>query len=55
MTTLDVTAVLSSVVAQAKGVTPVLTEAAEKGGLALAGFIRGDRMNIYTHPERISD
>ena len=30
-------------------------EAAEKGGLTLAGFIRGDRMNIYTHPERISD
>lgn len=32
MTTLDVTAVLSSVVAQAKGDTSVLTEAAEKGG-----------------------
>ena len=30
-------------------------EAAEKGGLTLAGFIRGERMNIYTHPERISD
>jgi FdhD protein len=26
---------------------------AEKGGLAIAGFVRAGRMNIYTHPERI--
>jgi FdhD protein len=30
-------------------------EAAEKGGLTLAGFIRGERMNVYTHPERIAE
>lgn len=26
---------------------------AEESGLTLAGFLRGDTMNIYTHPERI--
>jgi FdhD protein len=26
---------------------------AEKFGLTLAGFVRGKRMNIYTHPQRI--
>jgi FdhD protein len=28
-------------------------ELAEEGGLTLLGFVRGDRFNIYAHPERI--
>ena len=27
---------------------------AEKGGLAIVGFVRAGRMNIYTHPERVA-
>lgn len=30
-------------------------EVAEKTGLTLIGFVRGSRMNIYTHPERIKE
>jgi FdhD protein len=26
---------------------------AEKFGLTLAGFVRGDTMNVYRHPRRI--
>lgn len=28
-------------------------ELAERAGLTLAGFVRGDSMNLYTHPERV--
>ena len=28
-------------------------ELAKKIGITLVGFVRGERMNIYTHPERI--
>ncbi len=28
-------------------------ELAERAGLTLAGFVRGETMNVYTHPERI--
>jgi FdhD protein len=27
---------------------------AEKGGLAIVGFVRAGRMNIYTHPQRVA-
>ena len=27
---------------------------AEKGGLAIVGFVRAGRMNLYTHPERVA-
>lgn len=30
-------------------------EAAERGGITLAGFIRNGRMNVYTRPDRILD
>jgi FdhD protein len=29
-------------------------EIAEKTGLAVIGFARGGKLNIYTHPERIA-
>ncbi len=44
------------------GITMVLSKSApsslsveqgEKAGITLVGFIRGERMNVYTHPERI--
>jgi len=28
-------------------------EIAESRGITLAGFVRGDRLNVYTHPQRI--
>ncbi len=28
-------------------------EKADKAGMTLVGFIRGERMNVYTHPERV--
>jgi len=28
-------------------------ELAQESGLTLAGFIRGDSMNIYSHPHRV--
>ena len=28
-------------------------ELADEAGLTLVGFVRGDTMNVYTHPERI--
>ena len=28
-------------------------ELAEESGLTLVGFLRGDRMNVYTHSHRI--
>jgi FdhD protein len=28
-------------------------ELAEEAGLTLVGFVRGDSMNVYTHPERV--
>jgi len=34
--------------------TSLAVELAEDRGVTLAGFARGGRVNIYTHPERVS-
>ena len=34
--------------------TTLSVEIAEKTGLTIVGFARAGKMNIYTHPERIS-
>ncbi len=37
-----------------RGATTTLAiEIADKNGLSIVGFARGDKMNVYTHPERI--
>jgi FdhD protein len=33
--------------------TSLAVEIAEKSGITVVGFIRGDRFNVYTHPQRI--
>jgi FdhD protein len=35
------------------GILKKAIELAKRVGVTLAGFVRGERMNIYTHPERI--
>jgi len=35
--------------------TSLAIEIADAAGTTLIGFVRGERMNIYTHPERIAD
>lgn len=34
--------------------TALSLKIAEEGGVTVVGFVRGDRFNVYTHPERIS-
>jgi FdhD protein len=34
--------------------TTLAVEIAEKTGLAVVGFARGGKMNIYSHPQRIT-
>ena len=29
-------------------------ELADEAGLTLVGFVRGETMNVYTHPERLA-
>jgi FdhD protein len=37
-----------------RGATTTLAiEVADKNGLAIIGFVRGSKMNVYTHPDRI--
>jgi FdhD protein len=33
--------------------TALAVDIAEKRGITMVGFMRGKRLNIYTHPERI--
>jgi FdhD protein len=35
--------------------TSLAIEIAEKAGITLIGFMRGKRMNVYTHAQRISN
>jgi len=41
------------VIASRGAATSLSLEVAEKTGLCVIGFVRGEKMNIYTHPERI--
>ncbi|NTU43659.1 MAG: formate dehydrogenase accessory sulfurtransferase FdhD [Nitrospirales bacterium] len=41
------------IVASRTSPTSLSVEIAERQGITLVGFIRAERMNIYTHPERI--
>jgi FdhD protein len=41
------------VIASRAAVTDLAIEIAEKSGVTLIGFVRGDRLNIYTNPQRI--
>jgi FdhD protein len=34
--------------------TSLAVDLAEETGLTLVGFLRGERFNVYTHPERIA-
>ncbi|MCI0468566.1 MAG: formate dehydrogenase accessory sulfurtransferase FdhD [Nitrospirae bacterium] len=42
------------VVASRTSPTSLAVEIAEKYGVTVVGFIRADRFNVYTHPERIA-
>ncbi|NML46626.1 formate dehydrogenase accessory sulfurtransferase FdhD [Ramlibacter sp. G-1-2-2] len=39
--------------AAVSGVTALAVEVSEEAGLCLAGFARGDSLNLYAHPQRI--
>jgi len=42
-----------SVIVSRTAPTSLAIELAQKAGLTVIGFLRGDRFNIYSHPERI--
>jgi FdhD protein len=41
------------VVASRTAPTDLALRIAEESGITVVGFLRGDRMNVYTHPERV--
>jgi len=43
------------VMAAVSGPTSLAVEAADHWNITLCGFVRGDRMNVYTHPSRIEE
>lgn len=43
----------ATLLAAVSGVTALAIESAAQAGLCLAGFARGDNLNLYTHPERL--
>jgi FdhD protein len=43
-----------SVVASVSAPTTLAVDLAESANVTLAGFVRGESLNVYTHPERIA-
>ena len=43
------------IISAVSGPTSLAVEAADHWNITLCGFVRGDRMNVYTHPGRIEE
>ena len=41
-------------IASRTSATDLSSELAAAFGITLAGYVRGDRLNVYTHPERLA-
>jgi FdhD protein len=42
------------IVASASAPTSLAVQLAHDRGLTLVGYLRGSRMNVYTHPDRLT-
>jgi FdhD protein len=42
------------IVASVSAASSLAIDLAERVGITLAGFVRGERLNLYTHPERVT-